>query len=563
MTWNLKHAGIPNNSTVLYDSPFSASSSKYAIGSSKINHGVAQYLYPAENVRKSLNIQSAPLPSKAHSMRYTLDANSVTNFIPGGVLASKDVYEQSIKQMAESYKKESYTITTTINSSDDFRKLAHQNYKLIDEVVRQMMVNSSIILQHKVYGTELPSWYIHKMCFLILLEQAMADEYGDENVNKKAINSPTKALDLILNAYNTANVEKKEKWSLFSRGDEEEQMKLEIATAYNDVSIPEEYRRKGTIQGASKDMNLTEDEKTEIKETISKLNELLAINVPFEMVGNGKDSVEEILDAYAEPYKKMMSSELADEQKVEIAKHIDSLIAKMTPQAVVDVHDEQVVVVPDETTQPVIDDIKEEVVVVDEPDASDIALAPVVRESCMMKLAAVDGELLKLVNSTIYKEKSAPLMVIDAPVKVDNDSKAAAINDEIAKIEAELKKLESKKSGFLVNWQKKILQARLAELKAKLPKEGWINHVHGVVPSWKGVRGRNERYSISGVTHRSPWPERLGVRSFRKENFETKESLVTIILIIVIIVLCIYLYKSMKSTKPVSRNEGGVIWDDF
>ena len=547
MTWNLKHAGIPSDSTVLYDSPFSSSSSKYAIGSSKINHGVAQYLYPAENVRTSLNIQSAPVPSKAHSMRYTLDANSVTNFVPGGVLTSKDVYDESLKQMAESYKKESYTITSTIDNSSDFREVARKNYKLIDEVVRQMMVNSSAILQHKVYGTELPSWYIHKICFLILLEQAMADEYGDENVNKKAISSPVKALDLILSAYNRATVEKKENWSLFRKDGDDEAI-FEFPETYSDVSIPEQYRKTLKVNYQPW-MKLTDEEKEKLTDINKRLNEQFGTDKSIRKLEDF-NAIDSMLNAHAESYLNLMTSDESDEKKAAVSSIIDEIAAIVTPDEVVDVHDEQVVVVPDEVPQPVIDQIKEEVV--EEPTPSAIALAPVVHESCMMKLAAVDNELLKLVNSAIYKEKSAPMMVIDAPVQVNNDSKRAALQDEIAKAEAEIKKLNSKSKLNLYEGMKlKILNLRLDELKAKLPKEGWISHVSGAVPAWKGVRGRREKYSISG-THRTPWPKRLGVRSFRKENYEGEEeglSFIDILLIVVIIILCVYIYKQMNANK--------------
>lgn len=556
MTWNLKHAGIPNSATTLYDSPFAASSAKYAIGSSKINHGVAQYLYPAESVRTSLNIQSAPMPSKNHSMRYTLDANSVTNYIPGAVLTAKDAYERSIQTIAESYKKEKYTLTTTINSSDDFRKLAHKNYKLIDDVVRKMMVNSSAILQHKVYGTELPAWYIHKMCFLMLLEQAMADEYGDETVNKKAISSPMKALDMIQAAYNNANVEKRENWSLFKKDDETEVLKIEIPSDYSDVSIPEQYRQQGVIE-VEPSMKFSDEEIAHIKRGIALLNESLSVKVSDTIIDDGKaSSVESLLQEYGPAYKTVMSSDIPDDKKYAIYRYIVQLIETITPKEVVEVHDEEAVVVTDKTPQPIVDEIKTEVVAEGEP----ITLAPVVRESCLMKLAAVDAELLKMITTTIYKEQTKPLMIIDAPVKVDNDSKTAAIKDEIEKIEVELKKLDSK-SGFIVNLQKKILQARLDELKAKLSKESWINHRHGVVPSWKGVRGRNERYSISGVTRRTPWPTRLGVPSLRKENFGSGKDISIIVLIVIIVILCIYVYKSMKKSKNISVYEGGDVWD--
>lgn len=514
MTWNLKQAGISPSAAVLYDSPFSSSSSKYAINSSKINHGVAQYLYPAENTRKSLNMQSVPTPAKVQSMRYNLNANGLTNYIPGAVLTTADVYNENLKSVYNLYNAEHYTMSTIIGSSHDFRDLMQKKMKLVESIIMTMKKNESTILKHKVYSTPLPAWYITKVAFLILLEQEMANEYGDEDVNKNAIKNPEAALDIIYNSYMSAS--KKEHASLFKRHDDSYKM----SKKYESAEIPAELRRNLSVSPYP-ERKLSEKDVETMNNVCANIEALTGKSGYFGKAPYNMKDILVGLNGFADTYLEYMKDAgHSYEQKKSLADSITDIQAIITDNAIVDIHEEEVVVVPDETDDKTINAIQKNVA--EEKTPAAIAATPVMRESIFRKIADTDEIVLGTVTKMIYKEK--PAMVIDVPVQTDAKREFASLDDEIMKLK---ETIASETNAERLD----VYKARLNELESKR-----------AIAS-KKANSKNEKYSISNTTKRLPWPRRLGVRSARKEKFDFGEIFESLLFIIIVVVICIGIVK--------------------
>lgn len=542
MTWNLKQAGIPPSSAILYDSPFSASSSKYAIGASKINHGVAQYLYPAENTRRSLNMQSAPMPVKVQSLRYNLDANGVTNFAPGAVLTTGDIYEENLKSIHESFTAEHYTMNTVIGSSHDFRDMMQRKMKLVESILIKMKTNQSSIIKHKVYSTPLPAWYITKITFLILLEQEMANEYGGDSVKHNAIKKPEDALDIIYDAYmKTSTVEHA---SIFGIKTKDSLANIEphtydLPSQYSAPEVPKEFQHTLHVEYLVS-RNLNSEERQIARDAITNL-----ANTACPFPDGRYLTIDDILkgfDKYADAYLKFMKDTTA-QNKESVSSEVGKLIAIVTPSITADVHEESVVVVPDETPNSVIVDIQATTSEEKTPEA--VATTPVIRESVFMKIADTDEAVVEAVTKLIYKDQ--PALVMDVPVQTDASRELAIIDDEIGKLEneiANLKKSDKKEDAE----RRKVYEARLNELQAKRPA---VN---------KQASTNSEKYSISNTSKRLPWPQRLGIRSVRKEKFSLDEAFEILIYCVIIVLVCIGIRKLFMET---NKTSGGSIYSSM
>ena len=196
--------GVNVPSVMLYDAPFSPNSSRAARDGSKINNSVAQRLYSANEIKVKMSPLASPKIAKGN-MRYQFNSRDAA-YNPSQIVTNKDVYEmETVKNVEEAAKVENYTMTVNINNHSDFRKLIRNRRQLADKVGMRMMSNANTTVQHKVFGTNLPVWYINKMIFLVMLEQELANEYGTEqDVNKDVLNNPTAVCDLIYEAYSSA-----------------------------------------------------------------------------------------------------------------------------------------------------------------------------------------------------------------------------------------------------------------------------------------------------------------------------------------------------------------------
>ena len=195
MTWNPNHAPALNDTQVkIYSSPYSPNASKQAINSSKINNSFAYNTYDPTDFLKRSSPQSVPIVDKSQSLRYQIDSHTLTNYIPGNHLSTTEQHKREATDV-----KEQYTASLSINSSDDFRDQVRLAHQLEDKVLKSMIANASTTTQHKVFGTEIPSWYITAIIFYTLLEQEYANMY--QKTDATAFMTPSSVCDVIYDAY--------------------------------------------------------------------------------------------------------------------------------------------------------------------------------------------------------------------------------------------------------------------------------------------------------------------------------------------------------------------------
>lgn len=203
MTWNPNRNIALNESIVkLYDSPYSVRDSKAATNSSKINQGFAFQNYSARESALRMAPQACPIVDKSQSLRYQIEPSKLTNFMPSAEMSVVDTYKEEIKDI-----KEHYEAKINVNNSRDFRKEMQLSAKLEDNVLKIMYQNAPTTVQHKVFGTDLPMWYISNIIFLTLLEQEYANTYAP-NTTTKSFLTPSSVCDMIYDLYIKENFDK-------------------------------------------------------------------------------------------------------------------------------------------------------------------------------------------------------------------------------------------------------------------------------------------------------------------------------------------------------------------
>ena len=203
MTWNPNRNIALNESVVkLYDSPYSVRDSKAATNSSKINQGFAFQNYSAREAALRMAPQACPIVDKSQSLRYQIEPSKLTNFMPSAEMSVVDTYKEELKDI-----KERYEAKINVNNSKDFRKEMQLSAKLEDNVLKNMYQNAPTTIQHKVFGTDLPMWYISNIIFLTLLEQEYANTYAPETTTKSFL-TPSSVCDMIYELYIKENFDK-------------------------------------------------------------------------------------------------------------------------------------------------------------------------------------------------------------------------------------------------------------------------------------------------------------------------------------------------------------------
>lgn len=203
MTWNPNRNIALNESIVkLYDSPYSVRDSRAATNSSKINQGFAFQSYSARESALRMAPQACPIVDKSQSLRYQIEPSKLTNFMPSAEMSVVDTYKEEIKDI-----KEHYEAKINVNNSRDFRKEMQLSAKLEDNVLKIMYQNAPTTVQHKIFGTDLPMWYISNIIFLTLLEQEYANTYSP-NTTTKSFLTPSSVCDMIYDLYIKENFDK-------------------------------------------------------------------------------------------------------------------------------------------------------------------------------------------------------------------------------------------------------------------------------------------------------------------------------------------------------------------
>ena len=166
----------------LYDSPYSSRGSCAATGASKINHAVAQRNYSAKSIIQSINTEAVPVVDKSHSQRYQEQ--------PLG-----ESYKTSVIQA-----KENYETHFKINDHYDFIDQLELETNINDKVMKNMILHSDTTIKHKIFGTDLPIWYITNIIFFTLIEQEYAKTYAP-NDTKVAFKTPNDVCDMMYDIY--------------------------------------------------------------------------------------------------------------------------------------------------------------------------------------------------------------------------------------------------------------------------------------------------------------------------------------------------------------------------
>lgn len=199
MTWNLSGSGISETNIPLYDSPFPPSSNRLAASASKLTFGVADKNYSASTFKKYVQPQNANISNRRAANRMDYNASEAMNF---------NVNDSKSDSFKYSTNAEAYEYLTKINSSTEWREKAAEQEELIDKVMRKIIETASITVQHKIFGTSLPSKYICKMVFLTLLEQEFANKYSGDSVNKSAFLTSKDVCDAMYKVYMNENINK-------------------------------------------------------------------------------------------------------------------------------------------------------------------------------------------------------------------------------------------------------------------------------------------------------------------------------------------------------------------
>ena len=175
----------------LYDSPYSSRGSCAATGASKINHAVAQRNYSAKSIIQSINTEAVPVVDKSHSQRYQEQ--------PLG-----ESYKTSVIQA-----KENYETHFKINDHYDFIDQLELETNINDKVMKNMILHSDTTIKHKIFGTDLPIWYITNIIFFTLIEQEYAKTYAP-NDTKVAFKTPNDVCDMMYDIYMKESYDVKE-----------------------------------------------------------------------------------------------------------------------------------------------------------------------------------------------------------------------------------------------------------------------------------------------------------------------------------------------------------------
>lgn len=470
-TWDLKAAGINPTPAKLYDSPFSPSTSQAAQGSSRLNHSVSQYVYSANSFLKDMNTQSVPIPSKTHMLRFQLDNNALTTFIPGAVMTSQDAYVDTVK------KTEHYIASFKLNNHGDFRCNQAKQEEMAAKVRRRMIGQASAIVNHKVYGTTLPSWYITQLIYLICLEQEFANEFGDETVNKNAISSPVEAANIIYDAYMTSGVATEN----FSAG--------VYQYNFNNMAnaLPIELVKGSYSQHelSPKDAERANELVNDISTLLSKKHATQFVEAikPFMPIKTTNDciSVLSVIDSLWPKITAQKIFNARNNKNTLVIKELsEQLIAIATAPVIVEVPTkiDVISVVPETASADAINEVKKEVAVnsvakeikEENPTASDeeitlasvevvtpeaVANAPVVKPSCLEKIIAVDRLVEETLNTRIYN------------IKKENWKNSLFTQSLKQKDQNDL----YKKSQEMINLKEKISKRPDGETKAKLIRD--------------------------------------------------------------------------------------------
>ena len=182
---------LSNNLPILYNVPYSMRDSKAAINASKLNFGTAHMQYSANDFAKIINPTAAEKISNSDTVRYSQDVNKLTGY---GINKVDKHIEEAEKA------KEAYEVHFKIDDTNDFHNQMQLESLIADKVMKTMVANSDTTIKHKIFGTDLPMWYITNIIFYTLLEQEYANTYANGKVNN-AFKTPTDVCDMLYDLY--------------------------------------------------------------------------------------------------------------------------------------------------------------------------------------------------------------------------------------------------------------------------------------------------------------------------------------------------------------------------
>ena len=179
--------GLNAKQQPLYDSPFCYNTSKAAINGSKLNHSVAKYLYGTEEFASRLKASPDYQVNKSHNLRHTgVDGfqDTAANRYRDAAIKAKESYEAKIK----------------IDDNDEFMNHITLTNGLQKKVLKLMLDYAETTSKHKIFGTDLPTWYITNVIFFTLLEQEYAITYGEDKTNI-AFRTPIDVCEMLYDLY--------------------------------------------------------------------------------------------------------------------------------------------------------------------------------------------------------------------------------------------------------------------------------------------------------------------------------------------------------------------------
>ena len=450
MTWNLSKAGISDSTIPLYDSPFAPSANRLAAGASKVSFGVAEKNYTAASFKKYLQPQNANIANKRAANRMDYDAYAAMDF---------KVDEPVSESFKHSACDEAYTYMTEINSSAEWKNKMAEQEAIVDGVKRKIIENAAVTVQHKIFGTALPSKYICKIIFLTLLEQAFANKYSNGSVHTDAFTTPRDVCDAMYKIYKRDNINTNK--SALAKKTKTNALIAHLEDA--SVAVTEfEFTNAATINRSQLRINMKFNYNPErriydtetIKNIIESLKESITKSASYcsddqikelrNILGSGEYtlSTQQDLVMYLTIYEKafgyLVTTVTPDEVMAEIGAHLIEIahfIEKENAIAIADVRGDEMIVVAD----------------------TDKNTDKTITTSCLMKVALFDQAFTEYVTKAIYTRESFG--------DKDTDSEYAKLTKKVQSIENEIADGEDKIKSDIDDTTKQMLEIKNKELQ--------------------------------------------------------------------------------------------------